>query len=192
MGMREKWNSRYKGSDALPTAARVLAENLHLLPASGKALDVACGLGGNAIALAQQGLQVDACDIADVAITRLQEQASNLNLGIHAEARDIELNPPPASHYDVVVVSYFLSRPLIPLLIAALKPGGLIYYQTFIQSKVSDRGPANPEFRLADQELLGLMMDCQVLVYREEGCVGNVNEGFRDEAMYIGMKPSPA
>jgi len=37
-------------------------------------------------------------------------------------------------------------------------------------------------------ELLHLFSGLQVLFYREEGCVGNVQKGFRDEAMYIGRK----
>ena len=189
MDLRDKWNSRYKESAVVPKAARVLHENLHLLPTKGLALDVACGLGGNAIALARQGLQVDAFDISDVAIAALQEQVEQNGLSINALVRDIEQTPLEPRTYDVIVVSYFLSRPLFPLLIAALKPGGLMYYQTFTQSKVSDRGPQNPDYRLADQELISLMAGCHLLVYREEGCVGNTREGFRDELMYVGMKP---
>jgi hypothetical protein len=53
---------------------------------------------------------------------------------------------------------------------------------------VSDRGPQREEFRLDDQELLRLFSGLQVLVYREEGRVGDVQQGFRDEAMFIGMR----
>lgn len=187
--MRDKWNSRYKTSDSVASGARVLQENRHLLPASGTALDVACGLGGNALLMARHGLSVDACDVSDVAISALQSQANSEGLSIHASVTDIELNPPAADHYDVIVVSYFLSRSLFPALIAALKPGGLMFYQTFSQSKVSDRGPQNPSYRLADQELLSLMAACHVLVYREERCIGDTQEGFRDEVMYVGWKP---
>jgi 2-polyprenyl-3-methyl-5-hydroxy-6-metoxy-1,4-benzoquinol methylase len=190
MDLRDKWNSRYKESDGLPKAARVLHENLHLLPARGNALDVACGLGANAIELARQGQQVDAVDISDIAIASLQARASQQGLSINALVLDIEQAPPEPAKYDVIVVSYFLSRPLIPALIAALKPGGLLYYQTFTQSKVSDRGPKNPDYRLADQELLTLIPDCHILVYREEGRIGDTALGFRDEVMYVGMKKS--
>jgi tellurite methyltransferase len=82
----------------------------------------------------------------------------------------------------------FFCRDIIPALIQALKPGGLVYYRTFIQQGVSDRGPQQMEFRLADQELLHLFSGLQVLFYREEGCVGNVQKGFRDEAMPVGRK----
>ena len=109
-------------------------------------------------------------------------------LSIQAGVRDVESDPPPPETFDVIAVSYFLERDIIPALIQALKPGGLIYYQTFTRQRVSDRGPQRAEFRLADQELLQLFSGLQVLFYREEGCVGDVQKGFRDEAMLVGRK----
>jgi 2-polyprenyl-3-methyl-5-hydroxy-6-metoxy-1,4-benzoquinol methylase len=188
MSIKTKWNERYRVATGEQQAARVLKENLHLLPDSGRALDLACGLGGNAILLAQQGLQVDAWDIADVPIAALQDAALKRQLSLQAEVRDVEADPPALETFDVIVVSYFLDRDIVPALIQALKPGGLIYYQTFSRQRVSDRGPQRAEFRLADQELLQLFSGLQVLFYREEGCVGNVQQGFRDEAMFIGRK----
>jgi SAM-dependent methyltransferase len=188
MSIKEKWNKRYRDAAGEGQASRVLRENLHLLPGSGRALDLACGLGGNAVLLAQQGLKVDAWDIADVAIAALQDIALKRRLPLQAEVRDVEIQPAKTDTFDVIVVSYFLDRDIIPALVGALKPGGLIYYQTFTQQRVSDRGPRRAEFRLADQELLQLFSGLQVLFYREEGCVGDVQKGFRDEAMFIGRK----
>ena len=188
MDTRGKWNERYRLATGGRQASRILRENLHLLPDSGKALDLACGSGGNAILLAEQGLSVDAWDISDVAIASLQEAALQRHLSIQAEVRDVGGSPPRPESCDVIVVSYFLDRDIIPDLVQALKPGGLIYYQTFIRQRVSDRGPQREEFRLDDQELLRLFSGLQVLVYREEGRVGDVQQGFRDEAMFIGMR----
>ena len=185
--MKDKWNTRYRGATGESRAARVLKENLHLLPANGCALDLACGLGGNAILLAQQGLTVEAWDIADVAITALQKEALRQQLAIQASVRDVEKHPPEAGSFDVIVVSYFLDREHIPALIQALKPGGLIYYQTFTRQRVSGRGPSREEFRLAAQELLQRFSALQILLYREEGTIGDVSQGFRDEAMLIGL-----
>lgn len=188
MNLREKWNARYRTASGEQQASLALQENLHLLPHTGRALDLACGRGGNSILLAEQGLNVDAWDIADVPITALQALASRQKLPIQAEIRDVESNPPVPDTYDVIVVSYFLHRDTIPALIQALKPGGLIYYQTFTRQRVSDRGPRSEDFRLDAQELLNLFSGLQVLFYREEGCVGDVQKGFRDEAMLIGRK----
>jgi hypothetical protein len=102
--------------------------------------------------------------------------------------RDVEANPPGRESFDVIVVSYFLARDLIPALVQALRPGGLVFYQTFTRQRVSDRGPQQAQFRLAEQELLRLFAGLQVLFYREEGCVGDLEQGLRDEAMFIGRR----
>jgi 2-polyprenyl-3-methyl-5-hydroxy-6-metoxy-1,4-benzoquinol methylase len=188
MDIREKWNDRYRAATGERQAARVLRENLHLLPGDGRALDLACGLGANALLLAAQGLEVEAWDIADVPVAALQEVASRRRLPVRAQVRDVQANPPGPGTFDVIVVSYFLERDIVPDLIQALMPGGLIYYQTFTRQRVSGRGPQQEEFRLDDQELLQLFSGLQVLFYREEGCVGDVQKGFRDEAMFIGKR----
>lgn len=189
MNIKDQWNARYQHAEAEPQAARVLLENLHLLPLKGRALDLACGRGGNAITLARQGLQVDAWDISDVAINDLSASVTRLPLSISAQVRDVETNPPDKHQYDVIVVSYFLQRSLFPALMDSLNKGGLIFYQTFIQNRVSERGPRTPAYRLADQELLQLLPGFKILVYREEGVTGDLTKGFRDEVMYVGMKP---
>jgi len=191
MSVKEKWNERYRDiSDEIASAAYLLQENLHLLPEKGIALDLACGRGGNAILLAQHGLQVHAWDISDVVIELLQHQVKKLSLPIVTEVRDIGSNPPESGQFDVIVVSYFLERNVFPALVSALKPGGLIFYQTFTQERVSDRGPQRGEFRLARQELLQLLAGLDVIVYREEGLIGNVTTGLRDEALFVGRKPA--
>lgn len=188
MDIREKWNERYRAATGERQASRVLRENLHLLPGDGRALDLACGLGGNALLLAGQGLEVDAWDIADVPVAALQAMASERQLPVSTQVRDVVANPPGPGTFDVIVVSHFLERDIIPDLIQALRAGGLVYYQTFTRQHVSDRGPQRAEFRLDEQELLQLFSGLQVLFYREEGCVGDVQQGFRDEAMFIGRR----
>ena len=73
--MMERWNRVYAAADRPPEPARVLAENAHLLPASGTALDLACGLGGNALFLAREGQTVSALDISPVALAKLDAWA---------------------------------------------------------------------------------------------------------------------
>jgi len=183
---KQKWDAIYGKSDKVPGApVRVLAENYHLLPSRGRAIEVACGRGGNALFLAAQGLETWAWDISAVAIESLTAEAKRLGYQIHAEARDIMQQPPEAAAYDVVVVSHFLERGLVQLLRQALCPQGLLFYQTFTQAKVSERGPSNPEFRLADNELLHMCDGMRILVYREEGRVGDIEHGFRDLAYIV-------
>lgn len=181
-----KWDRRYQQSgDELPAAAEVLTQNQHLLPATGTALDLACGRGGNALLLAKRGLTVKAQDISSVAIEQLQQLAQQSGLQINAEVRDVVNEPPLAAQYDVIVISYFLERSLTPAIISALKPGGLLFYQTWCRQKTADRGPANPDYLLADNELLSLFAALKIRSYHEEAQLGDVWRGFRDRAMLV-------
>lgn len=185
-----KWDRRHaaNGDDA-PRPARVLAENLHLLPATGLALDLACGRGANALQLAAAGLETQAWDISTIALGHVARGAAAVGVGIHTECRDVVANPPPPSSFEVIVVSHFLDRSLAPHLVAALRPGGVLFYQTFTRAAVDDTGPGNPLYRLAPNELLRLFSVLQVLVYREEDRVGDTGRGWRNEAMLVGRRP---
>ena len=190
--LEEKWNDRYRGlgiEDGQP--ARVLVENRHLLPRKGDALDLACGLGANGLLLARHGLKTVAWDLSDVVVKRLQAYAEQRKLPLRAEQRDIERRPPSCDSYDVIVVSRYLERQLVPHLIASLRKGGLLFYQTFIRDSVENTGPSNPVYRLETNELLQLFSGLRLVVYREEGTIGDVKQGFRNEAMLVAVKASP-
>src|SRR5712691_6619419 len=127
---QQQWHARYQHPARAPHAARVLWENQHLLPATGRALDLACGLGGNALLLATHGLETWAWDISDIAVARAQAAAQERGVTLHAEVRDVVACPPCAASFDVIVVSRFLKRDLAPALIQALRLAGLLLYQT--------------------------------------------------------------
>ncbi|MET0012860.1 MAG: methyltransferase domain-containing protein [Sedimenticola sp.] len=185
---RPDWDRRHAAAEGLGEPARVLEENLHLLPPGGDALDLACGRGVNAMLLAQAGLNVTAWDSSVVAIARLDEAANEAGLKILAEVRDVVDAPPEPGSFDVIVVSHFLDRSLVQAISAALRRGGLLFYQTFSEERVSDAGPSNPGFRLADNELLTMFDSLHVRVYREEGRLGELSRGWRDRAMLVAEK----
>ena len=184
----EKWDAIYRsGGHQRQQPARVLKNYAHLLPAAGKALEPACGNGANAVYLAQQGLETSAWDISREAIHGLDDRAGQMGLQINTRICDVVSNPPPENSFDVIVVTYFLERQLIPHLIRALKPRGLLFYQTFIRERVDNTGPGNEKYCLAANELLQLCRDLHILLYHEEGLLGNTRQGFRNEAMLIGQ-----
>lgn len=189
---QQKWNARYRNRTSPAAAAPVLADNRHLLPNSGRALDLACGLGGNALLLAQHGLETHAWDISDIAVERVQQQAHQQGLSLQAHVRDVTQNRPAPESFDVIVVSRFLERDLAPALIEALTSNGLLFYQTFIQQTDEPYGPQTPMYRLAEQELLSLFAPLRVVVYREEAQIGDLTQGWRNEAQLIGQKRIPA
>ena len=186
-----KWDRIHSTTDpAPPKAAAVLIQNQHFLPTAGDALDLACGRGGNALLLAAHGLKTRAWDISDVALAALRKAAGDAGYQVTTDCRDVTASPPPPASQDVIVVSHFLDRVLAPHLIAALRPRGLLYYQTFVRAAVESTGPANPRYRLGPNELLELFRPLQILVYREEGTTGDVSQGWRNEAMLVGQKPA--
>ncbi|QJD29137.1 class I SAM-dependent methyltransferase [Methylococcus geothermalis] len=189
--IREKWNRIYRDwNGPFPAAATVLSENAHLLPlAGGQALDLACGLGGNAVFLARRGFEVDAVDISEAGIHALGNIARKEALAIQARVADVTEIHWPAERYDVIVVSRFLERALAPAIVGALKPGGLLFYQTFVETKSSLSGPSNPRFLLRDNELVRLFGGLLIRYYRDETRTGNPNAGQRDEAFLIAQRP---
>lgn len=186
---RQKWDARYAGNAADPgPPSRVLTEYAHLLPSAGTALDLACGLGANGLFLARHGLTATAWDISGEAIARLRGAAAGL--AVKAEVRDVVAAPPPPDAFDVVVVGRFLERSLCPAIAATLRPGGLLFYQTFSRRRVGDHGPRNPAYRLEDNELLRLFSRLKVRAYHDEATVGDTTRGFRDEAMLVAQRES--
>ncbi len=185
MAELSKWDAIYSRKSAEPTASFVLEQSQHLLPSQGDALDLACGQGGNALLLAKRGLTVSAWDNSSVAIEQLVESAKASSLSIDAKVRDVIQNPPKQDSLDVIVVSYFLDRALCPLLVKALRPKGLLLYQTYCQQKVQLQGPSNPEFLLKNNELLSLFSPMNVRVYREEALLGDLEQGWRNQALLV-------
>ena len=185
----EKWNTIYAaGGHGRQTPATVLKEFAHLLPETGTALDLACGRGANALFLAERGLNVHAWDVSEEAISSLNTRVNELQLKLQTRICDITAEPLPTNSFDIIVVSYFLERKLMPSIISALRKNGLLFYQTFIRERVDDTGPRNEDYRLGENELLHLCRELHIVFYREEGKLGDTQQGIRNEAMLIGQR----
>jgi tellurite methyltransferase len=186
---RERWEVRHRNATPLPGyPARVLTENAHLLPRQGVALDLACGSGANALGLADAGLETHGWDWSPTALERLRRAARDRGLAVVTAERDVVSAPPSPASFDVIVVAHFLERRLAAPLVAALRPKGLLFYQTFTRERVDGAGPTSECFLLRPNELLQLFAPLRILVYREEGRVGNLQRGLRNEALLVGQK----
>ncbi len=156
-----------------PSPAPFLVQQLSRLP-KGRALDVAAGSGRHSLFLAAQGYQVDAIDRDKTALGQLSTMARTRRLSTIV-TRSIDLEQPPpfepglgTDTYDVIVVFFYLHRSLFPFLIEALKPGGVLVYETFtIDNYFHYKHPKRWEFCLAYNELLRLTSSLQVLHYDE-------------------------
>ncbi|MFV2089074.1 MAG: class I SAM-dependent methyltransferase [Pseudomonadales bacterium] len=153
----------------LGPASWILA-NADLLPRGGRALDVACGGGRHALILAVAGFAVDAVDLDAERIGSLSDTARRLSLPLHARRVDLETAGPVdlgQDVYDLVIVTRYLHRPLFGSLRAALKPGGLLLYETFTIHQAVSGHPTNAAFLLQEGELSGLVAPLEVVRQRE-------------------------
>ena len=112
-------------------------------------LDVACGSGRHAAWLAKMGFEVDAVD-RDPALFPAPPA------GVRLLAADLEAGPWPYPNrrFDAVIVANYLHRPLLPVIVGALEPGGVLVYETFAQGNERFGKPSNPAFLLRPGELL--------------------------------------
>jgi SAM-dependent methyltransferase len=174
---RERWNERYgaPGFEAFPDAPapwlvehRPLLDELRGARADPRALDVACGDGRNSRYLAELGFAVDAVDVSDVAVEALRAATADAGLAVRAKVVDLEHEPLPEREYDVVVCMSYLQRDLFAALRRALRPGGVLLYETFSRAHVEELGkPFNPAYVLERNELLHAFAELHVRHYRE-------------------------
>lgn len=159
-----------------PKPATFLLDSVRFLQ-KGTVLDVAAGRGRNALYLASLGFAVDAVDRDEHALQELAEFAKQRQLNnISIQTINLEHEAPTAAldneqyndRYEDVLVFFYLYRPLFPALIKALKPGGVLVYETFlIDNHFHYRHPRRKDFCLEHNELLRLAEGLRVLHYEE-------------------------
>jgi len=131
---REDWDRRYAGADSVwsLTPNRFLVAEAQNLPA-GRALDLACGEGRNAIWLAERGWTVQAVDFSGVAIEKARTRAANGGVEVDFRVGDlVELEPEPRA-YDLVLVLYLHIDPderrvVLARAADAVAPGGTFLF----------------------------------------------------------------
>ena len=115
----------------------------------GAVLDLAAGAGRHARLLARMGFEVDAVDRDASLFAEPPPQVRLLQA-------DVEEGPWPYEGrlFDGIVVANYLHRPLLPVLVRSLQPGGVLVYETFAHGNEKFGKPSNPAFLLAPGELL--------------------------------------
>lgn len=172
-GGRERWNERYSDGrlekpDLSPSNWLVDQRKLLESMNAGKALDIACGYGRNALYLAELGFRVDAVDISDVAIDWLTAESMRRNVPVSATLRDLEKHSIPERSYDLIICFRYLQRSLFPAIQQALLPQGLLIFETFSRDHIDVLGYSmRPAYVLEHNELLQAFGDLGVLRYRE-------------------------
>lgn len=172
---KASWNKKYsEGSHSSlePDPFMVSAYQEFLSGSSpGLALDVAGGVGRHSIWLAQRGWRVKLVDISEIGIRQAEENAkrAGASASISTEISDLNaMHDLGREQYDLVVVFFFLQRELFPVLLDAIKPGGILFYKTYTaEQKNYAGGPSHPMFLLESNELLRAFSSLRVLHYHE-------------------------
>jgi SAM-dependent methyltransferase len=143
-----------------------IVRHAHLLRPAGTVLDVACGAGRHVRWLQQRGHRVFAVDRDAQAVQPLRDIADVCVADLEAGAW-----PYAQRQFDAVVVTNYLWRPLLPHIIQAVAPGGVLLYETFALGQASLGKPSNPAFLLRPGELLDAVRPALRVLRYEDGFV---------------------
>jgi len=184
----KEWDERYRQGLTMPDEpAALLLENLSLLPKGGKAIDIAMGTGRNALYLACLGFRVTGIDLSAVAVEKCREKAERLGLPVEAFVADLQHYHLPRGEYDLIVNFYYLQRSLAPPIVAALKPGGVLVFETFTINQLQfGWGPKTSDYLLRPGELREMFAGLETLLY-DEGIIQG-DRGPKAVARLIGRK----
>lgn len=163
----ERWNARYAadGEDWLENQPRqLLLDYAHLLPKQGIALDAAAGVANNGTYLSRRGLHVIALDISINALQLAMQRALMESLPLSAAVFDISHLWLPMNYFDVIVNFHFLKRTTFPVFRQALRPGGLIIFETFLRS---NEDSSTPDYYLEPGELHSAFSDFEIIHWKE-------------------------
>ncbi len=163
---KERWEERYK--KGWRSSLHKTLVDFYSLAQVGRALELACGTGENALFLASKGFLVDAIDISCNAIKIAKEEAKRRGLEVNFICADLENYKLSEDTYHLVINFYYLSRDLCPQIVKALKVGGILIFETYNHRHTSLRPDFNPNYLLKEGELLDLFKDLEIIHYREE------------------------
>jgi tellurite methyltransferase len=180
------WDTKYRVTAEAPPAqpASIVSELLPLLP-KGAALDIACGTGRHTLLLASRGQHVTALDWSAAGLDILEVRAKRMKVplhrihsfddtqkssrgGIELIQADLESTTLPQQSFDLILCIQYLQRSLFSQMTRALRPGGVLLFETFTRAQLEfEGGPRNPAYLLEQGELREAFPELRVLFYRE-------------------------
>lgn len=143
----------------------LLVDNLDLfdnLQIGNGVLDLACGTGRNGLFLVSHNVPVLFADNNEAHLQSILPELESARQSAKKSAYwliDFEAqvskgrNPLIGKSFDAVIVFNYLHRQLFPFIREAIRPGGLIFYETFTVDQRRFGRPSNPDFLLRHDEL---------------------------------------
>ncbi|MFT7004948.1 MAG: tellurite methyltransferase [Sulfurimonas sp.] len=159
---KQKWNERYLDRPISEHVTIIIEKYMEHVNV-GQAIDIACGSGRNTHFLAEKGFDVDAVDISNNALESIKKMP-HINK-IEADLDKYNLTP---KKYDLIVNINYLNRRLVSQMKDALKPGGVIMFETFLLAHGDFKIPTmNLDYLLRKNELLHSFIGLDVIYYEE-------------------------
>lgn len=197
---REDWDKRYASVEnlwAVKPNRFLVAEVGELEP--GRALDLACGEGQNAIWLATLGWNVTGVDFSEVAIAKARTRTERD--GVHVEFRcaDLLAYEPAAGAFDLVIVLYLHissdgRRKVLANAAAALAPGGTFVLVGHDLTNLTDGvgGPSDPDLLCTPDQIASELPALEI--EKAERVLRDVHGEERDaiDALVRARRPAPS
>lgn len=180
---RLRWNKKYS-ENQYDSHVSETVKNFYSYAQKGKALDIASGMGKNALFLEEKGFIVDAVDISDYALEELRQENSSINT-IETDLDSYIIKP---EHYDLILNIRFLQRRLFPYMREGLKKGGLLIFESYLETEdMYLKRPFNRDYLLRKNELLHSFLSLRIIYYQEKR-VGASSEEILYKASLVGLK----
>ena len=179
---KERWNKRHV-EKPMRHNVEPIVERYISHAKSGRALDIACGIGRNTHFLAQNGFVVDAVDISDYALSEVKDLKNISKIECDLDNYNLE-----KGKYELIININYLSRRLFPQIKEALKSDGILIFETFIVAHGDFAQPSNQEFLLRKNELLHAFIGLDIIYYEEHDDINLRGEKTR-VASLVAKKP---
>ena len=182
------WDKRYQdGFYSGPLRPHQLVSRFwNMAPPASPVIDIAMGTGRDLILFAEKGWFCCGLDRSWEGIKTALQGASERGLRLFPVFGDAYRLPFKRGSAGAVLVFHFLVREIMSELTSLLRPGGILMYETFLQTQNSFDQPRNPDYLLHDGELIGYFMELDLLFYEE----GTFLLGGKKRAVarYVGRK----
>ena len=166
---RDKWDERYRlGAYEDRTHPSAWLERWVPDVTVGRALDVPCGAGRNALYLASRGFSVTGIDISDVALARAEATARARGLSAEWVRRDLDNGHGMTGTFELIVVIHYVDVDLLRDLADRLAPGGHLIAELHLETDRPVAGPQDPAFRVAPGALRDAAGHLDLLGYSED------------------------
>jgi 2-polyprenyl-3-methyl-5-hydroxy-6-metoxy-1,4-benzoquinol methylase len=193
----DHWNRRFKGPDFLfgTEPNQWLCNHATAFASQGRVLCVADGEGRNSVWLAKQGFQVDAFDIADIAVGKARRFAARAGVTVNYQIADCDSFSWPTASYDGVAAIFVqfadptLRERLFRHMAESLRPGGVMILQGYTPKQLEYRtgGPSTVSHLYTSSMLREAFPKLEIIELKEYEAELNEGNGHCGRSALIGM-----